>query len=386
MTISIFSHFRRFILVVACMGATAFSQTPPQTTITGRVIDDSTSSSLQNANVFIASTTLGCGSNQFGQFEIRNVPFGSYEIVASLVGYRMKSLRVTIAEGRETNFEIRLRAKPIEVGEVVVSATMPEEWKKDFEKFKKLFLGDAENAKQCRILNPEVLDFATDEAGYFGASARTALEIDNMALGYHLQFFLADFRVEGSAFSFGLSGNKNEYLSYGGLQKFTELNAPTPEVEEQWKANRLQSYKGSQRHFFAALFRKELAGEGFMIQLDPKASDRPLMRFYEPPLILDLTEDDILSDGWNAHEKKVHFKGMLIIRYGRKPVAPGNINRLAYAKSSATVVSRIWLNYGEISINASGRIKEWHAAKTYGDWTQNRVADALPLDYAPGQE
>lgn len=386
MTARTLSLFRRFFLVVVFMGSTALSQTTPRTTITGRVIDDSTSTPLQNVNVFLASTTMGCGSNQLGQFEIRNVPLGSYEIVASLVGYKMKSLRVTLSEERETRVEIRLRARPIEVGEVVVSAVVPVAWRKDFEKFKKLFLGETENSKQCRILNPEVLDFATDESGEFGATARASLEIDNMALGYHLQFFLTSFRVERANAASGWSPNRNEYLSYGGLQKFTELKASTPEEGEQWKANQLRSYKGSQRHFFAALFRKELAGEGFMIQLDPKAADRALLQFYEPSLIVDLTEDDILSDGWNAHEKRVQFKGMLIIRYGGEPVAPGTICRLAYVKSSKTVVSRIWLNHGEISINARGRIKEWQAVKTYGGWTQNRVADALPLDYTPGQE
>jgi hypothetical protein len=168
----------------------AISQTTPRVTISGRVVDDSTSVVLQNVDVFVAQTTLDCGTGRNGRFEIKNVPLGSYEIAASRVGYAMRSFRVTLTESGGKEFEIRLR-----LGEVVVSAAEPVEWKKQLERFTVLFLGKTRNAEQCKILNPEVLDF-TESGRVFSATARAALEIDNLALGYHFQFYLTRFNVE----------------------------------------------------------------------------------------------------------------------------------------------------------------------------------------------
>jgi hypothetical protein len=64
--------------------------------------------------------------------------------------------------------------------------------------------------------------------------------------------------------------------------------------------------KGRPRHFFAALYESELAREGFMIQLLPNPTETAWLPFHES----EVTEDDILSESQNAHEKIVHFKGM----------------------------------------------------------------------------
>jgi hypothetical protein len=214
--------------------AAGFSQTTPRVTISGTVVDDSSSVVLENVNVFIAHTTLGCSTDQSGRFEIKNVQPGSYQIAASRVGYSVWSSRVTLGESGRREIAIRLRPSAVRLGEVIVSAADPVEWRKRLEKFKKLFLGPTQNAKRCKIMNPEVLDF-TENGEAFSAAARAPLEIDNLALGYHIEFFLTLFMVKPQWSTL----RSYDVLAYEGLPKYIELKASTQEEQERWKENRL---------------------------------------------------------------------------------------------------------------------------------------------------
>ena len=361
------------------LGTIARCQSIPRVTISGTVYDDSTSVVLQNVNVFIARTTLGSTTDQHGRFEIKNVSLGSYEIIASRVGYALRTLRVGLTQSRTEEVEIRLRPRPIQLGEVVVTAAEPSEWKKQLENFITLFLGESQNAKECKILNPEVLDFSVGNKGEFEASARAPLDIDNLALGYHLQFYLTQFTVGRPGLASLWPSHDNQFLAYAGEPKFTELLAASPEERERWTANRLQAYKGSLRHFLASLFLKELAKEGFLIQLMPHAiGDFPLPGEHAVETV---TEDDILSDTPRSYEKTVHFIGTLRIRYIGKPIDPGN-ELMSWASLNRRD-SRLQLNYEAITFNVRGLIWDWFPTKTYGDWARSRMADALPLDYDP---
>ena len=51
---------------------------------------------------------------------------------------------------------------------------------------KSLFLGNTIHAIRCEILNPWVLDFETNNVGFFKAHASDVLQIENYSLGYTL--------------------------------------------------------------------------------------------------------------------------------------------------------------------------------------------------------
>ena len=163
-------------------------------TIIGIVQDDSTEAPLENVNVFLAHTTLGRHTGLDGRFEIKSIPHGGYDIVTSRLGYIVSMIRTSLSIDTLT-LKITLKPVIIPYGEVTVSATVPEQWLNQLERFRKVFLGSSPNAKKCKIINPEVLDFA-EEDNRFSAAARAPLKIENEALGYCVTFFLRVFRME----------------------------------------------------------------------------------------------------------------------------------------------------------------------------------------------
>ena len=90
------------------------------------------------------------------------------------------------------------------------------------------------------LLNPFTL-LATE--------GKDLIEVENHALGYRVKFYLEKFEMEG------------RQVIYAGKPLFQYL-APTNEKQEkQWTKNRLNTYYGSQRHFYKALVTDNLRKE-----------------------------------------------------------------------------------------------------------------------------
>ena len=358
--------FLLLVLMLICCQPNTFAQGSQRATLAGRVIDDSTSAPLANVNIYIANSTLGANTNEDGIFEIRNIPLGNYDVVASRIGYMLSTFRASLREPRKREVEIRLKPTNVEMGEVVVSAPDPTEWKKDLSKFTELFLGTTPNARECRIVNPEVLDFKAEGEDIFMATARRPLEIENLAMGYHLTFYLKSFRMEG------------DIMTYEGLPKFVELTPPSPKVKQQWNENRMRAFRGSIRHFLMALFRRELNTAGYSIyHLDylgvgNVASDRKL-----------LVENEILFDSPTVTMKTLRFSGVLEVEYWREVESGYN---LLQKPGTTGQVSWFTLNYLAVGINDRGFINEAFPTKVYGYWSWKRVGDMLPLDFEPGMD
>jgi hypothetical protein len=340
----------------------ASAQQTPRASISGRVVDDSTSTPLFDVNVFVGNTTLGCSTDQNGKFEIRNVPLGMYEIIASRVGYTLYTSRARVTEAGIRKLEIRLKPTIVQMGEVVVAASDQAEWRKHLDRFDELFLGTSQNAEQCSILNPEVLDFESDDPSTLDATARRPLEIENRALGYHIQFVLEAFKVQ------------NDVMTVEGEPKFTELKASAAKQQAQWKESRLRAFKGSLRHFLISLFHRQLAENGFSIYLVGS-----LQRGQDNIRKL-IKVDQILIGLPRPYEKMLSFTGYLEVEY------EGEVERgfdLLRRPGTTGQVSWLILNYNFVTITQNGLIDEQFPTKVYGYWAWERMADALPLDYEP---
>lgn len=89
----------------------------------GKVIDRETGDPLPGANVFIVGTTLGAATDVDGEYFILNVSPGTYELLASFIGYstlRIKNIRAVAGLTVEVNFELVPEA--IQAGEIVIVA------------------------------------------------------------------------------------------------------------------------------------------------------------------------------------------------------------------------------------------------------------------------
>lgn len=111
------------ILILHIFSLQAFAQVGK---INGYVKDAKTNEALIGANVLIEGTTIGAATNIDGYYVIINVPPGTYNIKASMIGYTPQSItgvRVNIDLTADIN--INLTSSTIETEEVIVVATQP---------------------------------------------------------------------------------------------------------------------------------------------------------------------------------------------------------------------------------------------------------------------
>ncbi|MBI1931102.1 MAG: TonB-dependent receptor [Ignavibacteriales bacterium] len=92
--------------------------------ITGKVTDQITNEALPGVNIVIEETNLGASSDLSGEFEINNVPMGSYKVKASYIGYNtIIKFDVVVNSAKPTFLEIKLRQTVIELGDVTVTSS-----------------------------------------------------------------------------------------------------------------------------------------------------------------------------------------------------------------------------------------------------------------------
>lgn len=117
---------RRFLaiplgIMILFSAIIAFGQTTG--TITGTVWDASTGEELVGANILIVGTTRGGSTDIMGSFALRAVPFGTYDLRVTFVGYATKIVTgIRIASPTPVALQITLQAEQFEAEEVVVTA------------------------------------------------------------------------------------------------------------------------------------------------------------------------------------------------------------------------------------------------------------------------
>jgi TonB-dependent receptor len=90
--------------------------------VQGIVKDSQTGDALPGANVILVGTSMGASTNISGQYTIRNVPAGSYQLRATYVGYKSETVPVEIKEGQTISHDFSLVAISIQGETVVVTA------------------------------------------------------------------------------------------------------------------------------------------------------------------------------------------------------------------------------------------------------------------------
>jgi TonB-dependent receptor len=90
--------------------------------IKGLVQDAGTGESLVGANVLIQGTYTGTITDLDGNFELKNVAPGTYNIVVSYVSYDRQIVRTEVTSGNSSILNVKLGAAPLAVEEVTVIA------------------------------------------------------------------------------------------------------------------------------------------------------------------------------------------------------------------------------------------------------------------------
>ena len=90
--------------------------------INGFVRDDASGEPISYANVFLSNSSIGAATNSDGYFVISEIPFGFYELNATMIGYAVFKKKVDLSLGESIRLEIRLKEEVIKGTEVLVTA------------------------------------------------------------------------------------------------------------------------------------------------------------------------------------------------------------------------------------------------------------------------
>ncbi|MCS3649189.1 hypothetical protein GGQ08_000484 [Salinibacter ruber] len=116
--------FRKLLSVLAglllLLPATVLAQDTG--TVSGTVIDSTTSQTLPGVNVTVQGLNIGAATGPNGQFEISGVPSGEQVLQASFVGYTQKNIPVEVEAGETTTVNVRLAPQAVGLEDVVVTA------------------------------------------------------------------------------------------------------------------------------------------------------------------------------------------------------------------------------------------------------------------------
>lgn len=95
--------------------------------ISGRVLDKRTNDGIPGVNVIIKDTKIGAITNVDGEYFILNISPGTYEVTASMVGYRTVTQRNVIVNlNRTTTVDFSLDETVVQEKEVIVTAERPD--------------------------------------------------------------------------------------------------------------------------------------------------------------------------------------------------------------------------------------------------------------------
>lgn len=310
------SFFERPIRTVLFLLTVFLSMESFGQTITGVVTDAKTGEPMPFTNVFINNTTVGNTTNEKGVFKITGDLPPNLELVASFVGYVTSSQQVSFSGKRELTVNFKLEPLESMLSEVQLESRIDKKWERNLRRFKEVFLAlpDDPFAKQLEITNPWVLDFeeVKGEKGlnHVRAFAQQALQIENAALGYHIEYYLQDYRLYKTG------------ARYYGFVHYTPKASEDSVQLSTWDDNKETSYQGSTRHLLKSLLLSLVPEQGFSLYtVNPAPMDRIRTNSYHEELeksIIPLSEDNIRRIPLSNGNFRVIWPGRVEVHFTNK--------------------------------------------------------------------
>jgi hypothetical protein len=286
--------------------------------------------------------------------------------------------------------------------EVVISSSA--DWKRNYESFKRQFIGTDGNAKYCDVINPHILNLTFNQTKQIlHADADEFLVVENKALGYRVKYLLRDFTSDG------ISG----ITSYGGGRLFEDL--PGSEAQKKkWHEKREEAYYGSPMHFYRSLYADKLTEAGFKISrlrryVNP---ERPadevishkiktfsqlrmadsanywinkanMSRYYNESIDkVPLMQYEIFSRDTQQGLFDLHFINYLYVVYTKKTDDVYNKDIYRPMDMPNYAVSVVTLSEPYVVFDLNGIVV--NGSPLYeGVWATQRLSDLLPVDYVP---
>lgn len=245
----------RLLILLLCFGFNVNAQS--YYTITGIVLDAETGQPMQGASVFAENTTKGTLSDESGTFKLW-LPNGGHNLTVTYTGY-VTNTQQTTNNDEDKHYRFVMKRVVADLTDVVVvsSNEVKDGWEKYGQFFSEYFLGRSPIAKECKVLNPEVLKFYfSKRKNRLKVVSEQPILISNPVLGYNIYYSLDSFTYE-------YASNTAYYTGNQFFQDLYEDKAVIPVAVEESREN---AYRGSVLHFMRSLYHQKLKEEGFEIQ------------------------------------------------------------------------------------------------------------------------
>ena len=333
--------------------------------VAGTVRDSASGEPLAGASVFCQNTTLGSTTNKKGEFFLQLKP-GGYDLVISYTGYQTQQLRINSADNPK--IDILLIKADISLGEVVIRSSneVTDGWAKYGDFFIKNLIGTTPNAAQCTLMNHDSLKFYFfKRSNKLKVLATAPLEIENKALGYHLQYQLDSFVYYYST----------DINSYRGYCLFTEMEG-SDSLKKVWNARRNKAYEGSKLQFMRSYYDSTLADDGFEVDLLDETNDKKFNKISDP---YDTTYYGSVDSTLQA---EIWFPRKISVTYLKQKPEPEYLKKFGMPKNVSTQISYITLK-DAIAIKENGYYYDQKDWVNQGYWAWKNLADQLPYDFLP---
>jgi len=241
---------KNLTILLLLLPATLFAQV----SISGKVAGMVDKKGVPNASVFLNKTSVGGATLENGTFNLGNVHNGQYELLVKCVGFEPYSQIIQVNGTDIALPVIELMPKVTVLKEVKVQFDANRQ--RHIQTLTAEFLGHGDNAADCKILNPEILDMNYDsKTGTMTASTNDFLIIENKALGYRIKYQLQSFELSPRAGT----------IVYTGQSIFEAMKGSNSQ-EKRWQKNRITAYLGSDMHFFRACIANDVTEAGFVVR------------------------------------------------------------------------------------------------------------------------
>lgn len=384
----------KFLLLLFLIPASLLAQNE----LTGKVVSLADKVPVAKASVFLSNSSVGSETQNNGWFKLTNVKNGQYDLVVSCIGYETYHQKLSVYNGNINLPDIELQLRLNLLNEVkIVGAQKKIKVKDDpnrkryIRMFTAAFFGNTKNAAECKLLNPELLDFNFEEStDKLHATSRDFLIVENKALGYRIKYLLESFLIDPGA----------HIMYYTGSSIFEPMDS-TAAQQKIWKAKRIKAYLGSEMHFLRACITNQLPEEGFTVRkvvrtpIEGIAADSTIyanikrygvspsfsaeLHYWTEQAKLAKYDQQLFARHLRSYEfiKKTDEKGIYAIGYlDCLMISYGN-PRGSSLHDNTIMIFREPCAY----FDGNGIIVNPQSNWVEGYWGTKRVAELLPVDY-----